>query len=90
MPVPVTGIVSGDPDPLLVTVKFPLTAPAAAGTNVTERVAVAEGFNVVGTVTPLAVNPVPEIETPVICTAAVPALVSVICFTELVPVPTFP
>ena len=75
---------------MLVIVRFPLTAPAAAGANDTERVAVAEGFKVVGTATPLAVNPVPVIETPVICTAAVPALVSVICFTELVPIPTFP
>ena len=75
---------------MLVIVKFPLTAPATVGANVTERVAVAEGFNVIGTVTPLAVNPVPVIETPVICTAPVPAFVSVICFNELVPVPTFP
>jgi len=69
---------------------LPLTAPAAAGANVTERVAVAEGFNVAGTVTPLAVNPAPVMDTAVICTAAVPEFVSVICFTELVPVPMFP
>ena len=71
-------------------VRFPVIAPVAVGAKVTDKVAVAEGFNVVGTVKPLAVKPVPVMEIPVICTAPVPAFVSVICFTELVPVPTFP
>ena len=80
----------GDPGLLLVIVRLPLAVPVAAGAKVTDKVAVAEGFNVVGTVTPLAVNPVPVADIPVICTAAVPEFVSVTCFTELVPVPTFP
>lgn len=83
-------MVKGDPELVLVIVTLPLAAPVAVGANVTDKVAVAEGFKVVGTVTPLAVNPVPVTVMALICTEAVPELVSVICCTELVPVPTFP
>lgn len=76
--------------PLFVTTRFPLTAPTAVGANVTDKVAVAEGFTVAGTVIPVAVKPAPVSEIALICTAAVPVFVSVICFTELVPVPTLP
>lgn len=75
---------------MLAIATLPLTAPAAVGANVTDRVAVAEGFNVVGIAKPVAENPVPVTVTAVICTDAVPVLVSVICCAELVPVPTFP
>ena len=75
---------------MFVTVRLPLTAPAALGANVTDNVAVADGFTVAGVVMPVTVKPVPETETALICTAAVPLFVKVICLTELVPVPTLP
>jgi len=89
-PVPVSGIVRGEPVPLLVTVTVPVAAPTAVGANVTDRVAWLEGFSVAGAVMPLAANPAPDTVTPVICSDPVPEFVSTICFTELVPVPTFP
>ena len=89
-PVPLSGIVRGEPVPLLVTVTVPVAAPTAVGANVTDRVAWPEGFTVAGTVMPLAVNPVPDTVTPVICRDPVPEFVSTICFTELELVPTFP
>lgn len=89
-PEPLTGIESGEPVPLLVTVTVPVTAPTAVGANVTDKTAWLEGFNVAGTVTPLVVNPDPVTVIPVICTDPVPVFVNVICFAELVPVPTFP
>ena len=76
---PLTEIVKGDPEPLLVIVRLPLTAPAAVGAKVTDKVAVAEGFKVVGTATPLCENPVPVIVMAEIWTDEVPVLVSVIC-----------
>ena len=89
-PVPLTGIVNVGVLPLFVTVKFPLAAPAAVGANVTDKVAVADGFTVAGAVTPVTAKPVPETETALICTAPVPVFVKVICCTELLPVPTLP
>jgi hypothetical protein len=89
-PVPLTGIASGDPGALVVTVTVPAAAPTAVGAKVTDKTAALEGLNVVGTVTPLAEKPAPETVTPVICKDPVPEFVSVICFTELVLVPTLP
>jgi len=89
-PVPLSGIVKGDPVPLLVTVTVPATAPTTVGANVTDKVAWLEAFRVAGTVIPLAVNPAPETVTPVICSDPVPEFVRTICFTELELVPTFP
>jgi hypothetical protein len=89
-PVPLTGIVSGDPETLLVTETDPVTLPAAVGANVTDNVAVADGFRVAGTVTPLTEIPVPVAATAEMLTAAVPELVNTTCFTEFAPVFTFP
>jgi len=89
-PVPLTGIVSGDPDALLVTVMDPVTLPVAVGANVTDNVAVADGFSVAGTVMPLTETPVPVAATEEMLTAAVPEFVKMTCFTEFAPVFTFP
>jgi hypothetical protein len=89
-PTPLTGMVSGEPDALLVTVMDPVTFPAAVGANVTDKVAVAEGFSVAGVVIPLTETPVPVAATLEMLTAAVPEFVRTTCFTEFVPVFTFP
>ena len=89
-PVPLTGIVSGDPDELLVTVRVPETAPAALGANVTVNVTCPDGLTVAGVVTPLTENPVPVIETAEIDAAAVPVFVTTTCFAEPLFVATFP
>ena len=89
-PVPLTGIVSGDPDELLVTVRVPETAPAALGANVTVNVTCPDGLTVAGTVTPLTENPVPVMATAEIDAAAVPVFVTTICLAELVFVAMFP
>jgi len=86
----VSGIVRGEPVPLLVTVTVPVAAPTAVGANVNGQSRLLEGFSVAGAVMPLAANPAPDTVTPVICSDPVPEFVSTICFTELVPVPTFP
>ena len=43
---------------------LPVAFPVAVGANLTASVAVAEGFNVNGAVTPLTLNPVPASVTP--------------------------
>jgi len=68
----------------------PATLPVAVGANVTDKVAVAEGFSVAGVVIPLTETPVPVATTLEMLTAALPEFVRITCFTELVPVLTFP
>ena len=58
-PVPLIGIVKGDPGALLVTVIDPEAFPAVVGANVTDNVAWLEAFSVRGVATPVTVNPVP-------------------------------
>ena len=89
-PVPLTGIASGDPDALLVTDTVPDAFPAVVGANVTDKVTWLDAFKVIGVVAPLTANPVPVTPTAVICTGLVPAFVTTTCFTELLPVETFP
>jgi hypothetical protein len=90
VPVPLSGIVNGDPVALLVTVTEPLTAPVAVGANLTDKVAVAEGFKVAGVEIPVAEKPVPETDIAEICTAAAPVLVKTICLVRLLPLVTLP
>jgi|SRR5262249_26813431 len=52
-PVPVSAIVAGEPDALLVTLTLPLAAPVTVGANTTLNVKVCDAFNVVGTVAPV-------------------------------------
>ena len=81
---------SGDPLALLATVMLPVTAPVAVGANFTARVAVCEAASVAGEVTPLTLKPAPAAVMLVICTVAVPVLVSVIFCEVLLPVDTVP
>ena len=60
---PLSAIARGDPT-LLVTVTEPVTAPVAVGAKLMDKVAVADGLIVAGTVIPLTVKPVPETDTP--------------------------
>ena len=87
-PVPLTGMVRGDPFALLVTVTLPVTLPAAVGRKTTFRVVVAEGFNVAGVVIPDTEKPVPVTEMLEIFTAAVPVFVKTTCLVALEPVAT--
>jgi hypothetical protein len=52
-PVPLSAIVAGEPEALLVRLTLPLAAPAAVGANTTLNVRVWDGFSVAGTLTPL-------------------------------------
>ena len=89
-PVPLTGMVRGDPFALLVTVTLPVVLPAAVGRNTTFKVAVAEGFSVAGVVIPVTEKPVPVTEILEIFTADVPLFVKTTCLVELEPVATLP
>jgi hypothetical protein len=60
----------GEPCASLVMDTFPLTAPAALGANLTVKVADAPALSVDDALMPVAVNPVPVVVTPEICTAA--------------------
>ena len=79
-----------DAPALFATVMLPVAPPTAVGANLTASVAVAEGFNVNGAVTPLTLNPAPASATPVICSAAFPVLVKVIFCEALLPTATLP
>jgi hypothetical protein len=90
VPVPLRAIDSGEPVPVLVTVTAPVTAPAAVGANFTARVAVCDGVNVAGVVTPLTLNPVPLAVTLEICTEAFPVFVRTMLCELLLPLATAP
>jgi hypothetical protein len=75
-PVPLSAIVP-PLVALLPIVTVPLAAPATVGSNPTVSVAVCPGFNVNGTVMPVAENPAPLTATPLIVSAAVPDDVTV-------------
>ena len=89
VPVPFNVIVAEAPA-LFATVMLPVAFPAAVGANFTASVAVAEGFNVNGAVTPLTLNPAPASVTPVICRAAFPVFVKVMFCEALLPTATLP
>jgi hypothetical protein len=90
VPVPVNPITSAGPLPLLAIVIVPVALPILAGANFTASVAVCDGFNVAGTATPLALNPVPAATTLEIFTAALPVFVNVTFCEALLPEATFP
>jgi len=75
-PVPLSVIVPGEPDALLVTVMLPFAAPAAVGSKITLNVKVCDGFNVTPPA-PLSEYPVPLTEIPEICTEELPVFVIV-------------
>lgn len=90
VPVPLSAIVNGLPEALLVTVIFPVALPIAVGANFTVIVALWDGFNVAGVANPLTLNPLPPATVLEICAAAVPVFVSVIVCVPLLPSATFP
>jgi hypothetical protein len=92
-PVPLSAIVP-PLVALLPIVTVPLAAPATVGSNPTVSVAVCPGFNVNGVPIPVAENPAPATETPLIVSAVVPDDVTVtVCvmamFSPCVPNATF-
>ena len=89
-PVPDNEIVFGEPVALLVTVTVPELLPAADGPKVTLNVKVWFGVSVTGVLAPVSVNPLPLSLICVICTLALPVLVTVTGNCEEVPVFTFP
>lgn len=87
---PLTGMVKRVPLQVLPSVTLPVTLPAAVGANTTVNVTVSEGFTVIGNAMPFTLIPVPVAARLVICTGAVPVLVTAICCVALLPVGTFP
>ena len=59
VPVAVSATLRLGTDPSAVNARLPVTAPAAAGVNVTLNVRVCPAFSVVGTLSPLVANPAP-------------------------------
>jgi hypothetical protein len=76
-PVPDNAIASVGLEAFEVIVTVPLAAPAAVGVNVTLNVVLCPAVNVMGTVTPLRLNPVPLIPTCEIVTLDPPVFVTV-------------
>jgi hypothetical protein len=87
--VPLSEIVTDAPT-LFATVMLPVAFPVTLGANFTANVAVSDAFKVKGAVTPLTLNPAPDSDTLVICSAAVPVLVKVIFCDALLPTATLP
>ena len=88
-PVPEREIVAGELVALLVTVTLPVTLAAVAGVKVTFNVAVCAGVKICPVVTPLAVNPAPEMLTLETVTFEFPAFVNVTLSMLLLPMLTF-
>jgi hypothetical protein len=89
-PVPLRGIVAGDPPALLVTVTLPLALPAAVGLKMMLNAMLCDGLRVTGTVAPLTEKPVPPAATCEICTFEFPVFVIVSICVEEEPAFTFP
>jgi hypothetical protein len=89
-PDPDREIVNGEEAASLATVALPNMLPAAAGANVTFKVAVCPGVNISPDEIPPAVNPAPETLRLEIVTVEFPALVKVTPCTLLPPVFTWP
>lgn len=83
VPVPLRLTIAGDA--LLEIVNCPVDEPAAEGSNWTERTAACPGFRVAGKFPPETEKPVPEIESELMVTAAVPLEVTVTDLDTAVP-----
>ena len=62
MPVPLRGIVSGDPGALLTMEMLPVALPAAVGAKVAEKDALCPALMVAGTDSPLMLKAAPDTE----------------------------
>jgi hypothetical protein len=89
-PVPVRGIVVGEPGALLVSEMLPLALPAAVGANRAVNVAFCPAAIASGRDNPLMLNPVPDGLACVIVRFPVPRLSSVMVCDAVLPVVTFP
>ncbi len=89
-PVAESATEAGELEALLVIVSEPLALPVAVAANVTVRLALAPAAMVAGTCNPLTLNPAPVAATWETFTPAVPELVIVRVFCELLPTFTLP
>jgi len=89
-PVPLSGMDSGEPGELLISVTEPETAPAAVGANTALNVAFMPARMVSGALMPEILNPAPVTLTEEIVKLADPPLETVIVCELLVPVETLP
>jgi hypothetical protein len=88
--VPESVIFAGELLALLATVTLPLTLPVAAGANVTFSVTTCPGVMIWPLLTPVGVNPAPEIETLETVTLELPELVKFTLKMLLLPTFTLP
>ncbi len=89
-PVPVTPMFNGELAASLTMVIVPVMLEAAVGANADVSLALCEGFNVAGVITPLTVTPDPVALTLLILTAALPLLVKTIWLSADAPTATVP
>jgi hypothetical protein len=85
VPVPASDKEVGELEALLTTETVPLAEPAAAGANVTVKVALCPPANVIGTERPLVLKPVPVTVSPETTTLALPVSVIVTVCELLLP-----
>ena len=90
VPVPASDKEVGELEALLTTETVPLAEPAAAGANVTVKVALCPPANVIGTERPLVLKPVPVTASPETVTLALPVSVRITVCDPLLPVKTVP
>jgi hypothetical protein len=91
VPVPLRAILSDGFDALLEIVIDPVVLPDAVGENVALNVILDEAFTVTGAVAPVTANTFPFRAIAVMFTAAVPVLLTTICWTALLlPTATLP
>lgn len=89
-PTPLSGIVIGETEALLVTEMLPEALPAVVGANLAAKEALFPGLIVTGMLRPLMLNPVPDALACVIVTGAFPVFCKVMFCGEVLPTPTLP
>jgi len=89
-PVPLSGMVVGEVGALLDRLIVPLALPLALGANSALKVLLVPGFIVIGTLSPVILNPVPDTLAWLIVRLAVPGLFKLIVCVLLLPVATLP
>jgi hypothetical protein len=90
VPTPLRAIANEEFPASLAMVIEPVALPGVDGANVQVSVTLDDGFTVAGVATPLILYALPVAETLERCTAALPVLVTTICWFALVPTAMFP
>jgi hypothetical protein len=90
VPVPDRAIAAGEPGALLTIEMLPVAAPAEVGAKMAANEALLPALIVIGKLTPLTLNPVPEAVAWVTVSVALPEFVKVIVCGTLLPTATFP